>query len=289
MIKILYANGCSMTEGSELGNIKFGWDEAKYGTGTARHYYHISDEHKAYMEKYSWPTVLQQKMDIENIFNNAWGGGSNARILRTTICDVNKLLQTYKANEIFVAIGWTNFGRFELRHRDKWVQFIPNMIQDIKKSDSSLAPDFVKLLNKYCLWISTDINYSVSSFLIELTALKNFLENKGIKFIFTQSLSGGVHSTFNNDQRNALLKNEELIDLTNSIGLNDKSVIFSKTRCDLNSLIFPNKNDSITFYDFCTHHPAGPVPRGNGFHPLELGHELWADYLHEQVTLRGIL
>ena len=84
-IKMLYANGCSWTAGADLED----------PSNTA------------------WPILLSKKMEVD-VFNAGLGGGSNDRILRTTIQFTKDWMETNNPTELFVGIMWTSMYRTEV-------------------------------------------------------------------------------------------------------------------------------------------------------------------------------
>ena len=99
---ILLANGCSMTYGSEL-----------------------SENHHERMAS-CWVGQLAQKSAACRAVNLGYPGGSNDRILRTTIEWISKhYLTKIKDRMLFVCIGWSSPMRREFYIDDQWRQLIP--------------------------------------------------------------------------------------------------------------------------------------------------------------------
>ncbi len=134
MTNYIYANGCSYVVGAGLQD---------YTRQTAIH-------------------LLAEELNCE-YFNNAIDGGSNQRIVRTTI---DWLLENNdKWNEVLVLIGWTGVLRYETQQGKKWIQ--------MKSYDGN--PD--ELFSKY---------------LDLILYLQLFLEANNIKHIFWNTFRQGL-------------------------------------------------------------------------------------------------
>jgi hypothetical protein len=279
---ILYANGCSLTEGSELGNKQFGWDEKKFGVATSRTYSALTPQHYAHMEYHAWPAVLARSLGME-VLNEGLGGSSNERIARTTISAVGKLLKTHKPEDIFVIVGWTAYERFETRHRGQWRQFIPDLVAQIQKNTTDLSPEFLDYLKKHVKWVSGDPIYNITNYLQSIISLKTFLESKKIKYVFTHSLVSSIQQYYERDDVEKAVESEELQTMFELVNFNAPNFIYAPENFTLRQLF---SNVETTW--FCEwSYPENPT--GNGGHPLESGHAAWAKYLHDQIKMRNIL
>lgn len=111
---ILYANGCSMTYGTEIGGEIFNKDDRV-----------LNDMNPTYREKHAWPNVLSILLNMNSI-NDAMAGSSNSRIFRTTIDWTSKYLKEQgKPKNLFVVIGWSHPSRKEYKIYDKWLNILP--------------------------------------------------------------------------------------------------------------------------------------------------------------------
>ena len=157
LINYIYANGCSYVAGAGLIlHTKKKLNDLKYYLKTAIHF-------------------LAEELNCE-YFNNAKGGGSNQRIVRTTI---NWLLENKdKWNEVLVLIGWTGILRYEIQQGKKWKQ--------MKSYDGN--PD--EMLSKY---------------LDSILYLQLFLEANNIKYIFWNTFTENLEKK-NNDKWNYINK-----------------------------------------------------------------------------------
>lgn len=138
---ILYANGCSLTEGAELVN-----------------------PHET-----AWPVVLAKKLNMECI-NDGLGASSNERIFRTTyefmfnnIINNNNIVDKY-----MIVIGWSTINRYEiyssvyesylnvLRSRYNDITVYPNLLSN---SESKIINDFFKICDSRLSDMLKTLNY----------------------------------------------------------------------------------------------------------------------------------
>ena len=279
MIKMLYANGCSLTEGSELGNDKFNFDEKKYGPNTSRIFDHLTKEHVAYIESNNYVYRLKEMLNIPEHQNNALGGSCNKRILRTSIIDIEFLLTKYDPSEIFVVIGWTSFDRTEVFTGTHFQQVVP----------SHIPHDFTKGQKKYMEYYSEVVLEQLEDVLLrhmsEIIILKKYLEKKNITYLFTYALASYLEPDYGDEAVQIASKNHDVNVFTNFV--NYESWFLGpnlKFPADMYELFL--KMNSFTFYDFAN---KNGYKCGNGFHPLEEAHEAWADELHKFITAHKLL
>ena len=158
MINYIYANGCSYVAGAGLiSHTKKKLNDLKYYLKTSVH-------------------LLAEELNCE-YFNDAKGGGSNQRIVRTTI---DWLLENKdKWNEVLVLIGWTGFFRYEIQQGKKWIP-INTEESEIEFLGSKIpTTDFWKLYLK----AFNDAEAMYSRYLDLILYLQLFLEANNIKYI----------------------------------------------------------------------------------------------------------
>ncbi len=95
MIKCLYANGDSWTEGDELG-------------------LPYTDNTPTYRLRNSWPSILAKKLYIPAVVNEGLRGTSGTRIARRTIRFMREWCNTKPGEELLVVVCWTTFERDEV-------------------------------------------------------------------------------------------------------------------------------------------------------------------------------
>ena len=216
---LLYANGCSMTMGLEL-----------------------SDPAAS-----CYPSLLAKSLGTE-LFNEAQGGSSNCRILRTSLLWICTYLQNGgRPDDLFVLIGWSSPDRREVALSSQEHASDPNDFWrsiNIRHSLQGAPPDFVRLreLIIKSFWCSRE---SMTRFLVAINSLQGFLLSNAIRFCFSHAMPiGPLHP--------------ELTPLVRSVD-RDRFFRFMGARTD--------------FLNSCA--DAG-IPAGPGSHPLEQGHERWA-------------
>jgi hypothetical protein len=111
-IDCIYVNGDSWAYGSELRDparpdIKNDFDVV----------------HDTYRQAHNWPGLLGKEYNLP-VINSGWAGGSNHRILRTTITDITNLKR--EGRKPLAIIAWTQMQRFELYNaeNDHWIEFV---------------------------------------------------------------------------------------------------------------------------------------------------------------------
>ena len=243
MIKTLYANGCSWTVGNGLPeDINFP------STGN-----HGSD--LALAQDYTWPSIIAKKLSCD-VVNDAEGGGSNKRILRTT-CNYLMDYPKEKYNELLVMIGWTSIERDEIYIQDEWHKF--NARQDFSTySGHNLDSNTVKNISEYQKMYVTNVYHQEANLVYyfqQLYLLSNLLENLGIKYIFFNGLSTHkFHST--------------VLDL-------------NRFKERLEKIKTPSMLTETAFSIFCH---EKKLPLSTCMHPMIEAQAVWAEYLYNNLT-----
>lgn len=222
-MSILYANGCSMTYGDELGDGLPDLAAIEYRL------------------KHCYPNVVKEALGIDTLVNRAKCGGSNDRILRTTIADILELRAKYPDERIFALIGWSGFERREFYYdrNEEYLSLIPavplTFDNTIKRFHRIWARDFTH-----------DIE-STDRFLTQAISLQSFFESNGINFAMNFCVGSP-------DQYPAHH--------------------FDKARMGhLKNLYTPKEG---CFIAHAKHHQFPLAPNG---HPLEAAHRAWAECL----------
>lgn len=285
--KILYANGCSHTEGQELGNEQFNYFEL---TGehrsTRRKLKKLGAlEHLQWMEDHAWPKIFANELNIPTVQNAATSGSSNKKIVRNTIHDVTQLLKQYSADEILVAIGWSGFTRHEIIQDDEWCQVV------YPSSKTRSAHITERHCRKYASVREDVMVYQLPVYMNEyfkdVFALKAFLKSVGVSYMFTSCVFERVKDTWDVD----------LIELT--IGMDELRTMFEiSVMGDFIEYVhpyFPKVDDPYRdliqwgeFRGLSAFLLDKKYPVGVGFHPLEEGQEAWGKYLAEEILKRKI-
>ncbi len=185
MINHLYVNGDSWTYGN-------GIDEDPQVLADGLKIPLFTDERLLY----TWGSVLGKKLGV-NITNGSIGGGSNARIVRTT-CDFLQQYPTEEYKNLLVILGWTTVERNEIfinrdGYSEKYYAF--NAAQKFSDQfNKDVSPDinrFNNTINVYQRGYVTNVQnneMNITSYFTQLTLMKNLLDNLKIKYIFFNAI-----------------------------------------------------------------------------------------------------
>jgi lysophospholipase L1-like esterase len=194
-MKVLFANGCSMTYGSELCEAVSGRELS----GAER-------------EAAAWPGRLGHYLGAEEVVNCGEPSGSNDRIVRTTI---TWLLERFsrsgtKPEHIFVAIGWTSPMRREFYVDGAWRQIVPYHNHQPDKLD--------RLVRVYRETAWNDFECGIR-FLTQVVALQSILKLHGVPYVFFDALSPALEATLAAGDNGRVLA--QSIDRGRYMGAND--------------------------------------------------------------------
>lgn len=286
MIKILYANGCSMTEGSELGNLKFNFDEKTHGPNSNRDHNHVSMEHAQYMEKNAYPSLLTQNLNIQHHKNGALSGSSNRRIVRTTINDVEELCRTYDPSEIFVFIGFSTLDRFEYYNGIRFMQIVPNTVRAEKSPLKRLPKEVFKYLEARSDIGNDPLLELLAQHFSDVLLLKQYLEQKNIKFLFSYGIVNRLWQQYTDEEIQHACKNKEISTMFELCEFKnpEKWVVDVIRPVTLREYILECGN--FSFFEYLV---LRKMHVGNGGHPLEHAHIAWAKHLTEYMSKHKIL
>lgn len=163
---ILLTNGCSWT----------------WGGGIDRQY-----PDKTELDQLTWPKHLADLLGCEEFYNLAAGGGSNQRILRTTLDWILYQPKHVLENTIAV-IQWTEESRYEYyvqddfnveyeNDQDRWVRVKLGNVIPLELNDHyQLSQDRIKYQNSKI--------QNVYSYINNCNAMANMLSTYGIKYYF---------------------------------------------------------------------------------------------------------
>lgn len=254
MIDFIYTNGCSWTDG--------------VGIEKDPYFLNNPDTIPNIKKKYSWPAVLSKNLNLE-YFNDALGGGSNARILRTTTNFVLNYPKE-KYQNLLVIIGWTTVDRNEI-YIDQppyqgWALF--NSGQKFSETiHFKLDKDYIKRIDEFQKNYLIDLfsyrcNYI--RFFQEMYLLKNLLENNNIKYLFFSSLPWRHVWTHPHEVNITTEFEKEILQLKDPKILNTRD-------------ISDNYNVMSQFVS------ANNIPISSCIHPMILGHKLWAEHIQTEI------
>lgn len=210
----------------------------------------------------NWPSRLGHHLGCE-VVNEAIGGSSNDRIVRTTMQFIAQyLIDCRDPNDLFVTIGWSNPARREfcwadpVKQRDEgdfYFQVLPTW-----------RPKSLEKIHDFYYGHHHHEREAETRYLIDIHTLQNTLKLYGIRYLFCKGLPS---APFHSD----VLKHRET---TNLEALLDTSRFYGFSM-------------NHSFYNKAKHEWA--VPMGPGGHPLEEGHQLWGDLLFEFIQNGNLL
>ncbi|NJO59845.1 MAG: hypothetical protein HC836_16550 [Richelia sp. RM2_1_2] len=159
----LLVNGCSYTWGAELHPL--GREQKNQET----------QEERQYREEHVWGGQLARKLGLSEYTNIAVGGGSNIRILRTTISEILKIPDNER-KDLLVIVGWSDIFRYEHYYKNAWQKILPNWYNDKINGLDKIADFYYRYMmeNTSC----------IEQFLINCVSLQSFLQAYSIKYLF---------------------------------------------------------------------------------------------------------
>jgi len=280
-IKTLYTNGCSWTFGAELEQDTLLVDDL---AGIGMYLQDPSDDlnwnivdHDGmivsrldyHYDKFNWPGQLKKKLGAKTLINQALGGASNTRILRTTLEYVMTLTPEERETTLIV-IGWTASERDEIYVKKSWERW--NLSQPFSATVDRLKvsdQDFINSIDKFhedYLGLVYDDYANILKYFNGTYLLSNTLKNLGIKHLFFNALPAwweGGESKSDCDP---------IIELPVQLNLHETNN---------NVLSF---RDSMMGFVHRTNKTVGKY-----LHPLSDAHESWSIHLLQQLRQRNII
>lgn len=272
----LYVNGCSWTAGDEINcdplfekylvsnNLKYSKDDKWTIVDSNDNF--VCSVDKLWGE-FNWPSKVGKNLNINNIINEAFGGGSNQRVMRMTIDFLLKYPKD-ELNNLLIIIGWTSSDRREifLKDYETFEFFNPTH----KFSNTLTYPDrltkdnideFDIFQEKYIDLLHNDYESTLNYFQ-EIYLLSNLLENLKVKYLFFNSFADVGGAFFNN-------KTENKFNYYYDWYKNKNEILSQKTM-----LHFMYENN----------YPIAPYK-----HPMIETHQNWGDYLVNVLKERKII
>lgn len=161
----LYANGCSMTYGSEL------HDDPVTGVCT---------DHQ-YRWRYSWPGQLRGLLEADGVYNDAVPSGSNDRIVRTTVDFLARWTRLGLPTEaLLVVVGWSHPARREFFVAGDYRQVVPHHYYDIRALD--------RLVARYRA-VATADEEAAERYATQVATLRGYLVQQGVSYLFFNGIA----------------------------------------------------------------------------------------------------
>lgn len=308
MKKILLGEGCSWTAGSIINPKLEGITSNVMDTRNAD-----------YRLPKMWPDKLGKLLNVK-VKNDGHAGSSNDSIVRRTIENVLTLLEEYKAEDIFVIVGWTSPERRDFYFKDlldakdsgHWQSLYPAQLSaDIKNMQHVDLKKFFTLYTQY-FWNEEEY---LSRYVNQNMFLHYFLEQHNVSHIFYNAFYDSLHHIGPEFSFNASKGDLNKRHILN--GLTDASNSWGSQNPHMNKAVeefFRIENKvfkDITFRKFIMDIDIRELEKKKGLkpfemtrkndnvsnyaeqgdndkflydgHPSSLGHQLWAEELYKDL------
>jgi len=273
MIRTLYANGCSFTEGKELEEE----DPEILALASSRDMA-ARLRVRAYRNKLSWPSHLGKLVGAETVINAGRSGGSNARIVRMTYDYVCSYLAAGgPADELLVCLGFTHLVRAErlvgsdsrsdAPFDDDWVLMKMNLSRD----KHGATKEDLRANKAYYRYLFSE-EQATLTYLHQLLSMQFTLSSLGVRFHFHDGL-------------------EPNAPLIAKLGVRGHHLL-RFIRPGTHRSIHPVGERAMEFqvgYSFEEWLILSGAPRALGQHPLSEAHRQWATLLHCEMKDTGIV
>jgi hypothetical protein len=276
MIKVVYAEGCSITSGAEHADWRMTGEGIEYSETT-------------------WAAIIKQKcFPNAKYFPTARSASSNNHIRRRAIYYLNQLLKEYKGEEIVFLVQWTGIDRREVRlekvvntknyttYNDADEQLYTTILPiDFKGAEFSNKivkqkdrNEWVERNNlfKYFSEFNLNINNREADLyetLTEIDTIRTFCKSNGIIMYETHAFSELLG-------RGYLLKSNDkfLLDLISRVDIKNTSYFAVNGYKQPSGIYEWAKENNL---------PAGP-----GYHPLEDAHLHWARMMIKHYNISKV-
>lgn len=275
MIKLVYAEGCSITSGAEHRD----WYMSNQGLECS---------------ETTWTAQVQQRCFPDaKYFSSARSASSNSHIRRRAIHFLSQMLQEHQGNEIVFLVQWTDINRKEVRvptiqntknyqvfiDKDEslYTTILPIDLPGVEEFSNPIANqkhrnDWLrtnKILDFYNEYNMHVVSKEVSMYdtLAEIETVRNFCRLHGIKLYETCGFG-------------------ELVGHYGPLKTEDKFLIELVDRVNPTKTIFHIKDvnpEGIWDWAIRVNLPLGP-----GRHPLEGAHRTWAKMFIDHYKLKKV-
>ena len=252
MIKKIYTNGCSWSAGDGV------QEDPMFAHITGQNVFTAINP-----LNHAWPACLGTIMDLP-VFNDAWGGGSNERILRRLV-EFTRELSEEERSETLIVIGWTSPDRGEIYLGEEKNYIVPdgwfrcNSAQKFSTYQQGVSKGTTEIVDRFQAHYVADIydeEAAIQKHINQMILAKNLLENLKIPhLIFAGMFQFGYYTDDENVWK--ALQGPGVIDL---------------------------RTQSMRQFLHDNNYPLGP-----SIHPLVDGHKAWAEHLYKELQTRKII
>jgi len=261
----LYSNGCSYTWGGTLFSIKY--------TDDSGNYYYLPRDKDCEQNKKRLETVyphhLGKLLNAAEVINDSMGGGSNDRIVRTTLdYFTNAKLKGQDLTDYFVTIQWTEPNRTEIYDDffdHSYVGIMTNGLCSENPQDGSYI-HHEKVNKLYYKYFSNNVN-DYNRLIKNIYSVGYFLRYHKIPHLFFSL--GQLFSTWIEPEAQDVSRRVQLLDHYNSL-MNDFTWFIDANQ---------SMTTVMTFED-C-------MPEGT--HPNAKGHQQIAQTLYDYINQHNLI
>lgn len=279
MIDTLYVNGCSWSAGNELElSPEFltfmqqnGWrrqdDTDSFNWNLIDSTGKLVSRVEYHWDKFNWAGGLQQLLSEHrpvNLVNQAAGGGSNDRILRTTT-EYVKSLPADKRQSTLIVIGWTVADRSEIMVDQHWQRFNPterfSSTVDINQLNDTVRIAQYDQYQQHYVTTAFNDRQRIHNYFQTVYLLSNLLDHLGIPYYFFNALPAWWSADFD-------LAAEFADDIN-----------WAESHRNIHKIY-----DSMFEYVRENNLPVAPYG-----HPLSSSHRAWSSHLYHHLLQRNII
>jgi hypothetical protein len=220
-------------------------------------------------DKFNWSGTLQELTQAKTLVNQALGGASNKRILRTTLEYVMSLDHNQRKNTL-VVIGWTASEREEIYFNNAWHLWNPSQkfsygVDINHPIDSTAVSRLDAFQEDYLSMVFNDypniLNYFSNAYL-----LSNTLSNLGVRHLFFNALPPWWEAGHSKADCDPFEKMPTLLNWHES----SRNLLSFRD----SMMGFVHRTDKVV---------------GKYLHPLTDAHDFWGRYLFQQLQQRNII
>lgn len=277
-VKVIYADGDSWTAGDIVDPEIFG--------DRLDHVMH--PDNNDYRLPKVWPHKLG-KIAGKKVVNNSYAGSSNDAIVRRVVDQVPNLLNVYKPEEILVVVGWSSPERkdffYSYENERSWETLYPAELQHWDHPDEERKEFYKIYVNKF--WNKEEY---ISRFIHHVIYLDSYLSKLGVKYVFFNAFYEDKATIYDKNSGHKLLSSPSLNefimeyysrikDNNSYLKFNTSETIFKQFNTIYKDLFLKTSFIQYLKDNFKNYSEQELID----YHPTELGHQLWAEKLGEEL------